>query len=292
MLRILTGILGLALWTSGALANPTPNAAPKPASPAAAQIPTISIEQALPMCKNSRDANAIPACTGILNMKGLTAPQQSEILHARGLAYAARGQAAPAMTDFNAAVKLTPRNAVLINDRGFLSASLNKLDAAIGDFTTASTLNPSFVDPAYNLGLAYYYKGDMTRAITLYDRVVALRPAAFNALGNRCLAKARVQGQVRAALADCDAALKIQPQHAMNLAIRGLVRLKAGDAAGARADSDAAIKLDPNFGWPYYVRGAIRKMQNDAAGAQQDVARAQALDKTIVTRLAPFALSV
>ena len=52
---------------------------------------------------------------------------------------------------------------------------------------------------------------------------------------------------------------------------RGNLRLLAGDFAGAIADFDAAIKLDPEHTRTWALRGQVRLMQGDAAKAAADL---------------------
>jgi tetratricopeptide (TPR) repeat protein len=277
--------------TAGAPATAPAKPAAAPAKPAAAAQPTPqqrALEAGWAECSNPNNQNALAACNALLASPGLNQVQQAQTLQVRAMIHARQGKGPAAITDLNAAMKLTPQNPTLVNDRGFVLATQNRIDEAIQDFQRASRLRADYVEPLYNLGLAFYFKGDMAQSIGYYNRVISMRQNAFNALGNRCLARLRAGQDPKAVIADCDAALKIVPKHAMNLAIRGLTRFRAGDLAGARKDCDAAIALEANFGWPYYLRGVIKARAGDAAGAAPDVAKGRALDPTIESRLAPF----
>ena len=50
------------------------------------------------------------------------------------------------------------------------------------------------------------------------------------------------------AMADLDQALKLKPDYAAALVVRGELKLARKDAVGARADFDAALRADPNAG--------------------------------------------
>jgi hypothetical protein len=49
------------------------------------------------------------------------------------------------------------------------------------------------------------------------------------------------------AIADSDAALRIDPKHAPSLNNRGMVKLKKGDTAGGNADIAGAKAIDPKI---------------------------------------------
>lgn len=56
------------------------------------------------------------------------------------------------------------------------------------------------------------------------------------------------RGEFAAAIADYDAALKLQPKLAPSLYARGLARQVSGDKAGGVADIQAATAIDPQVG--------------------------------------------
>ena len=49
------------------------------------------------------------------------------------------------------------------------------------------------------------------------------------------------------ALADYNAALAVEPNHATSLYVRGVVKRRLGDTAGGDADIKAAGKIDPEI---------------------------------------------
>jgi tetratricopeptide (TPR) repeat protein len=59
--------------------------------------------------------------------------------------------------------------------------------------------------------------------------------------------------------------------------LRGNTRLKQGDYAGALADLDAALRLDPQLADAYRHRSAARLLAGDLAGAEEDAKQAVAL---------------
>lgn len=78
------------------------------------------------------------------------------------------------------------------------------------------------------------------------------------------------------ALADADAAVRLDPGNAGYLMNRGLIRA-VGDLPGAVADWSAALRIDPELAPAYYSRGVAREALGDRAGASADYERALAI---------------
>jgi tetratricopeptide (TPR) repeat protein len=65
---------------------------------------------------------------------------------------------------------------------------------------------------------------------------------------------------------------------------RGLVRLRRGEYDKAIADEDAAIKLQPKSPWALYGRGLAKLKKGQTADGQADLAAAAALAPQLATR--------
>lgn len=64
-------------------------------------------------------------------------------------------------------------------------------------------------------------------------------------------------GRYKAALAEFDRAVQLNPHHAMSFNARGVVHALLGDLQSAAADFDQAIKWNPGFADPYSNRGFL-----------------------------------
>jgi len=87
-------------------------------------------------------------------------------------------------------------------------------------------------------------------------------------------------GAQERALADLDAATKLDPKFAPAFAARGATHRALGRLNEALADLDAAIKLDPKLPAPYSERGALYASRGDLVHAFADLDAALALDPT------------
>jgi len=79
--------------------------------------------------------------------------------------------------------------------------------------------------------------------------------AAYYNRGNAHSAK----GDFAAAIADYDAAIKLDPKNARALTNRGTAHSEKGDAEAAFADFDEAIKRDPRFASAYFNRANVSR---------------------------------
>ena len=94
-----------------------------------------------------------------------------------------------------------------------------------------------------------------------------MQPTHADALGSRCGAKV-LTGQVKAALEDCNKALRINPGDAKTLDSRGLIYLKQGQLAEAIVDYDAALKINPKLPLALFGRGMANLMKGNTTAKQ------------------------
>src|SRR6266498_1249436 len=133
----------------------------------------------------------------------------------------------------------------LVN-RGIEKGKNGDLDGAISDFNRAIELNPKDDAPYYNRPQAKRLKKDAAGAIADYTRAIELgstNPAAFNNRGN-----ARAENNDRdGAIADYTHAIELKPDYARAYYNRAVTKQAKGDATGAKADFKTAAKLDPDL---------------------------------------------
>lgn len=130
----------------------------------------------------------------------------------------------------------------------------------------------------YNRGVAQNRSRRPDAALADFDAAVRLDPdypAAFNARGNIH----RDRKEFDKALADFETAVRLDPASASALTSRGLVRLEGkNDREGALADYEAAIRADANFGRAYNNRGVLHRLSGRLREALADFDKALAVD--------------
>jgi regulator of sirC expression with transglutaminase-like and TPR domain len=133
-------------------------------------------------------------------------------LYRRGQVYASKGAYFAALKDFDAAIKLSPKDVEAYNNRCFVRAVTNDLPGALKDCNEALRLRPNFVD----------------------------------ALDSRGLVNLK-NGQSKNAMMDFDAALKINPQLTSSLYGRGIAKQRLGQMSEAELDINNAKAMDPDI---------------------------------------------
>ncbi|MDJ0739349.1 MAG: M48 family metalloprotease [Gammaproteobacteria bacterium] len=75
------------------------------------------------------------------------------------------------------------------------------------------------------------------------------------------------------ALNKVNEAIRIEPREAAFYSLRGEIRAAQDDERAARADLDRAVALNPDYFRPLLLRGIVRRSAGDASGAARDLQR-------------------
>jgi tetratricopeptide (TPR) repeat protein len=197
----------------------------------------------------------------------------------RGLAYSKKGDVDRAIADYTEAIRLNPNYVRAFNDRGVEYAKKGDTDRAIADYTDAIRLNPNYVMALSNRGNAYWKKGDNERAIADYTEVIRLNANNANALFNRGNAYSK-KGDNERAIADYTEVIRLNPNNANAFNNRGFRYFKKGDNHRAIADYNEAIRLDPRHALAFCNRGNAKLKIHERSG-QADIAKARELNSSI-----------
>lgn len=148
------------------------------------------------------------------------------------------------IVDYDAALKLAPRNAEVVRSRGLFLLTENKLDEAIANLRTAAELEPEQTDTLEALGVALLLAKQYDEALKQFDHVIELEPEASEAYSHRGRIHALKQ-ENEAAIRDLDMAVKLAPQALATLLLRARVHQQAGDTKAAMADTETVLRLKP-----------------------------------------------
>jgi hypothetical protein len=133
-------------------------------------------------------------------------------LYRRGQVYASKGAYALAIKDFDATIRLNPKDVEAYNNRCWTRTVIGELPSARRDCDEALRLRPDFVDALDSRGLLNLKSGANKDAIT-----------------------------------DFDAALKINPRLTSSLYGRGIARQRSGAVAEGSLDIANAKAMDPDI---------------------------------------------
>ena len=178
---------------------------------------------------------------------------------ARGNMYALRRQYDSALADYEQALRLDPSRAEVYVRRGQVWLAKREPDRAIADFTEA--LRRDIGDVSFYSGVGMTLRDNRrTRDRTVHDSIAHLgRGQAY-----------LVKRDQAAALADFDAAIRINPGNPVLFAQRGLTRQERGDVDGAIADYTDVLRLNPNDAGAYRRRGELWRAKGDEPRAAAD----------------------
>lgn len=239
--------------------------------------PAARAELAWRTCESAENSPyRIDACTRIIEDPGTGVERRAAAYMHRGAQRAELGQYARAIADLGRASRLAPSDPQIFVERGIVHQARGAYADALRAFDVALSLEPE-------LSAALDHRAEVLAAqrqtdLQTVERVTEalLRdPRNAELLNERCWLRAIHDEPLDLALADCNAALSIDPKFAAALDSRGLVNLKRGAFAAALTDYQAAVDLEPGNGHFLYGRGLARIGVGDKPGGQADLAAAE-----------------
>jgi tetratricopeptide (TPR) repeat protein len=136
--------------------------------------------------------------------------------------------------------------------------------------------NPDSWIAHHNLATLRSKAGELDAAIAGFDEALRCKPGSAESYTGRGFAYFK-QGRIDLALADLDRAIELDPTFPQAFLNRGKARLAAGRFDDAVADLDAFLTSNPGFGPAYQERGAARVQLGHDEAALADFTRAIAI---------------
>lgn len=178
----------------------------------------------------------------------------------------------------------------VLSDLGNDYAILGKYGDALLYYDKAIEVSPRLAFLYRNRAEAYEQIGQFARAIDDYTAYLQIDPSKAYILNNRCWLRA-LQGQMlNVALDDCNKSLQLNSGNAYALDSRSLVLYRMGNYAAAIADATAALNANPKVAGSLYVRGLAKLKSGDATGGDADIAQAKQLDPSVADRYAGYSV--
>lgn len=236
---------------------------------------------------------AIEACTRILETPGEIAQNRAAAYANRGQAYDIKGDRDRALADLNESIRLNPKDANAYNGRGQVYRRKGDYDSAIADYNQSIRLDPAYCFSYIGRSEAWTMKGDYGHAIAGYSEIIRRFPkdtCISGAYNDRCWARTLAGTDLQGALADCNEALRLEPNAAYILNNRGLVQLKLGSFPQAISDYSAAIAQDTKDADSLYGRGIAKVKSGDVPGGDADIAAATSIKPDIAEKYAGYGL--
>jgi len=180
--------------------------------------------------------------------------------------------------------------------RGYAFLCKQDHDRAIADFDCAIALDPSSWRVLPHRATIHLRMGNHDAAIADFDRLIAIDPASARALIGRGAASrakgehGRAESDLTLAIDHLDRLIARFPDYAPAYADRGLANILKGDLAGALADHEAATRLDARLMRALYGRGLVKTRLGDGESGRRDMAQAKAAEPEVDGLFSPFGL--
>ncbi len=192
---------------------------------------------------------------------------------AEGKAFLLQGDPATALARFTVALEMGKDPAQARWGRGKALLALGRAEEALPELDEAARKSPGEAKILHQLGVARARARDLAGAVEAYSRAIEADPDFVEPLVDRSAALVEL-GRVREAIADCDAALRLNPLDGPILVNRGIFRSRLGDRTGGVADWNEAIRAHPSFPGGWYSRGVDHGMHGEYGEAVADLTRA------------------
>jgi tetratricopeptide (TPR) repeat protein len=148
---------------------------------------------------------------------------------------------------------------------------------ALSDYDRVIALAPKMAVAFWKRGKArLLYMRDVPQALSDLNKAIGLDPSQAEFFVTRASIQASLAEPAKA-LADLDRAIALSPRFEKAWSVRGLTYLNSGDIHRAIADFDEAIRLAPGADHNYRFRAAARHATGQEAEAAADEAKAEAL---------------
>jgi len=171
-----------------------------------------------------------------------------------------------ALAIWNDTILKRPGNVRAYNNRAVSLELLGRFDMAIGDYSTAIELSPTYSVSYHGRGVSHSKKGMHQRAIADFAKAIELDPDYVKAYNNRGIAYTSL-GCYKEALADFRTAIELDPLYSRAYNNRAIAHTRMLNYDLAIADCSKAIDLDPHYDKAYNNRGVAyggKGMQDEA----------------------------
>ena len=195
----------------------------------------------------------------------------------RGLTYLARRQFELAIADFADALKIDPNQVSALDGLG---------DAERGKGDIADALE------AYNeAATSYFNVQQYSRALAEADKALAVKSDDPETLNNRCWTRAVANLELDRALADCQRSLQVRPGDAATLDSLAFVHFRMGQFSLAITGYGAALATNPKQAPSLYMRGVARLRAGDADAGRADIDAAEQMDNSVAGQFASYGVT-
>ena len=241
----------------------------------------LSNTQALVEKRTDHPREALRLLSDGLERLGREAPDSLEresviLLRNRARLHVALGGIEAALADYGTLLSLEPSNSEAHLDRGLLHQRLGRLEEALEDYDLAIAWSPPYDEAFFNRGQTLSALGRKDEALADFGYVLELEPDHPGALLNRAGLLYECHDH-DAARTDVERALALLPGDARAVCLLGLLQVQAGCPAEAYRSFSAAAAADPSLAAAWINRAALLFASGKTEAALEDLDRALGL---------------
>jgi serine/threonine protein kinase len=161
----------------------------------------------------------------------------------KGVSLANLGRHEEALTCYERALEINPRDGIAWSNKGVALADLDRRAEALTCFERALEINPRYADAWSNKGLALANLGRHEEALTCYERVLEINPRDPKAWSNKGVALADL-GRHAEVLTCFERALEIDPHDAKAWSNKGVALKNLGRPAEDLTCFERALEIN------------------------------------------------
>lgn len=199
--------------------------------------------------------------------------------HNRGVIYMDRHDYANAIEDLNKAIAFNHSSNPVMSyyTRGHVYMMTGKYLLAIKDFNITIALNPEFLKPHNDTGVAYGRLGQYDKALKEFNKAIELDPEFAEAFANRGNVFLKL-GEYSKAIKDFNLAITLNPEFSRPHNDLGVYYGNLGQYDRAIKEFTKAIELDPKFEEAFNNRGYTYSKMGEYNKAIEDIKKALEFD--------------
>lgn len=236
-------------------------------------------------CEGGKDVTPdlqISGCTSIILGGRETINNLSIAFNNRGNGYTLKKDDDKALSDFNQALRINPKNSLTFRNRANVHRRAKRYDSALSDYNDAIRLKPDYARAYDDRGDMYFgrvrkwgaryrtiedemdeaegrnatLRAELSRANDDLNQAIKLKPDSDWALRNRCFLNV-LRKLFNDAIQDCSEAIRVDPTSAYAWHWRGYSFLQQKKYVQAISDADEAVRLGPSEAERWNFRGNV-----------------------------------
>jgi len=258
-----------------------------------AQLFDLYVERGRARITNCDLTSALTDFDRAERVKPSSLPFSTEFYIGRGDAHLRLQERHDALADYDAALarNLNTEDEVHVRHmRGFIRTDQGEERLAIAEFTRIIDLKPDYADAYWLRAVSHENLNDYSSALADYDQLARLRPNDWTGWAQICWGHAYLNRELEEGLRACNTALRLNPNDPNSFDGRGFINVRLRRFADAIADYDEALRRQSWLPGSLYLRGVSKLRLGNAAGAKSDIAAAEVMEPKIAARFAGYGI--